>query len=225
MPDESNGGSEVQPISVEPVTADDGGVVEEKEGPEVLGSHACDICMGDNLLRDVGIKSCARCLNPYCLHFASKVDPLHYCVSCMSAIELTRSVVTKTYEHYDEITDTLRTYSRKARDIKMSGDDWMFAQRRIRSMTDAEGMLATEFHRNYLMLLIDDQERRRNEKAHRNAGKTFVLPSASSTTTTTTVQKKISTVKLDKKKEQLAAQLANLTQDQIAILISKLGGK
>lgn len=205
-------------------TADVVGV--EAEGSEVLGSNVCDTCMGDNLLKNCGIRTCARCLNPFCLHYASKVEPLTYCVGCMSAIELTRSVVTKTYEHYDEVTDTLRSYTRRAREIRLSGDDWMFAQRRIRELADAELDLAIEFHRQYLMLLCAEQERRRTEKAHRNAGIKFVIPpSTSSTTTTTTTTKKVSTVKMDKKKEQAASMLAAMDPSMLAALLAKLSGK
>jgi hypothetical protein len=201
----------------------------EPEGPEVLGSQVCDTCIGDNLLKGCGICKCARCLNPFCIHFASKVDPLTYCVSCMSAIELTRSVVTKTYEHYDEQTDVLRTYTRKAREIKLAGEDWMFAQRRVKDLSPAELDMMIEYHRQYLMLLCADQEKRRAEKMHRYAGVKTVqvgLPAASTTTVTTT--KKTSTIKLDRQKEQAAALIAQLLGSNgmdMSALMGKLKGK
>lgn len=201
-------------------------LLEEVEGPEILGSQVCDICVGDNLLKNVGIRTCARCRNPFCIHFSCKVDPLTYCVSCMSQIELTRSVVTKTIEHYDEVTDTLRTYTRRAREIKLSGDDWMFAQRRVKDLSDDELDMVVEYHRQYLQLLCDDAERRRMEKAHRNANVKFVIPSAQVTSTTVTTTKKVSTVKLDKQKEQAAALLAQLLSQpggaDMAALLAKL---
>jgi hypothetical protein len=183
---------------------------EEAEGPEVLGSHVCDTCIGDNLLKSCGIRKCARCENPFCVHYACKADPLTYCVTCMSQIELTRSICTKTYEHFDEVTDTLKRYTRRAREIHLAGEDWMFAQRRVNTLTDAELDMVIEYHRQYLQLLCGDQERRKTEKAHRNAGIKMQFPSAAVTTTTVTTTKKTSTVKLDRQKEQAAALLAQL---------------
>lgn len=194
----------------------------ELEGPEVVGSHVCDTCIGDNLLKSCGIRTCARCLNPFCIHFASKVDSLTYCVSCMSAIELTRSIVTKTYEHYNEETDVIRSYTRRAREIKLEGDDWMFAQRRIATLSDAELDMVIEYHRQYLMLLCNEQERRRMERMHRNASVKYVVPTASATTTTVTTTKKTKTVKLDKQKEKAAAMLSALTPEMIAALLASM---
>lgn len=223
MPEEPTGSSNVEDnIQSEPSSPES---LASEEGVEAVGSHVCDTCVGDNLLKECGIRTCARCLNPFCLHYASKVDPLTYCVSCMSAIELTRSVVTKTYEHFDEVSDTLRTWSRKAREIHLSGDDWMFAQRRINTLSDAELDMVIEYHRQYLQLLCSDQERRRMEKAHRNAGVKFIIPTSTVTTTTVTTSKKTNTVKLDKQKEKTAAMLSSLDPAVLAALVAKLSGK
>jgi len=225
MPESTNDSEATAPAASasEPATTAPGEpVAEEAEGPEIVGSHVCDICIGDNLLKDVGVRKCARCENPFCIHYASKADPLTYCVTCMSTIILTRSVVTKTYEHYDEVTDTLRSYSRRAREIHLAGEDWMFAQRRVNTLTDAELDMVIEYHRQYLNLLCADQERRTAEKRHRYAGVKMQLPSAAVTTTTVTTTKKVSTVKLDKQKEQAASLIATLDPTMVAMLLAKL---
>jgi hypothetical protein len=210
MPDSFNEPSEALPSTgdTEPAVSAES----EAEGTSVCGSHVCDTCIGDNLLKDCGVRKCARCTNPFCIHFASKVDPLTYCLSCLSTIELTRSVVTKTYEHYNESTDVTTSYSRKAREIHLAGEDWLFAQRRIHTLSDAELDMVVEYHRQYLNLLCADQERRRAEKAHRYAGKTFIINPGTATvsTTKTTTTKTTSQVKMNKQKEQASALMQQL---------------
>ena len=193
----------------DPVSAE---VQNDGDGPEVLGSHCCDVCIADNLLKNSGIRQCARCMNSYCIHYASKIDPLMYCVSCMSEMTLTRSVVSKTTEHYNEQTDVTTRYTRKAREIKLEGEDWLFSQRKIRDLSDPELDMVIEYHRQYLMLLCDEQERRRMEKMHRHAGVKFTIPTgtATSSTTTTTTTTKKTVVKTDKAKEKAQALIAQL---------------
>lgn len=202
-----------------------------QEGSEVLGSHVCDTCTGDNLLKSIGILKCAKCRNPFCIHFASKYDPAHFCVSCGSEIELSSSIVTKEYKHerYDEETDTISTtmYTRRAKEYKLAGETWMFNQRRVRDLTDAELDIAIEFHRQYLQLLCADQDRRRAEKAHRNAGVKFQMPSGITSTTSTVVEtKKTTVVKTDKAKAQAAAAFSVLLAQGMTMedIMKALGG-
>lgn len=199
----------------------------EPEGPEVLGTHVCDVCMHDNLLKITGIRKCVRCQNPFCIHFASNVDPLCYCVSCMSDLTHTEQIVTKTYESYNEQTDKVRTYSRRARQIVMGGLDWLFAQRKIKEMTDPELEMAIEYHRLLAQEMLSESERRRAEKAHRYAGVKVVLPSATTqTTTTVTASKKTTTTTSNKKLAQAQALISSLmaggmSPDQIAAILGK----
>jgi len=96
--------------------------------------------------------------------------------------------------------------------VHLAGEDWLFAQRRISTLSDAELDMVIEYHRQYLNLLCADQEKRRTEKAHRYANKTFVLNpgTATITTSTETTVKKSTTVKINKQKEQAAALLAQI---------------
>lgn len=180
--------------------------------PEELGSHVCDVCMGDNLLKASGIRGCARCKNPFCMHFMSKAMPTLYCVSCMSALELIRSVETKVTEHYNENTDKTVRYTQRARKPHLQGEDWLFMQRRIRGLSDAEIDMIIEVHRQDMMLLISEKELRRAEHMHRNAGVRVVINPGSGSTTKTVVTtvKQVSTTKMDKTKEKAAALLAQL---------------
>jgi len=189
-----------------------------------VSSQVCDACLENNLITDVGIIECARCSAPYCIHFASKIDQ-RYCVACFSDFSLEKSVITKTYEHYNEVTDTVRKYARRAREIKIGGMDWLFAQRKIHSLTDAELDMGIEYHRNIQSLLMIEYEQRRNEKMHRYAGVKLAIPTPSTVTTKTTTVKSTKT-KSTKAQAQLSSLLDSLlakgmSVDQLASMLKK----
>lgn len=186
--------------------------VEEDTGH--LASVVCEVCLELNLTTKSVIK-CARCDKAFCFHFASSIDP-QYCVNCMSDMSVTKQTITKTYEHKNEETGQIAYYRRKAREIKIEGLDWLFAQRKITELSDTELDLAIEYHRNIYSLMLTEQERRRNEKMHRYAGITVKIPTHSTSTgtksssTVTTTVKKTRTVSKDKAAEQVAALLRSM---------------
>jgi hypothetical protein len=190
-----------------------------------LTSTVCDTCLELNLTTKSCIK-CARCEQAFCLHFASTVDA-QYCVNCLSDISLTKQVITKTYEHKNQETGQTTFYRRRARDIKISGLDWLFSQRKIAELADVELDLAIEYHRNILMLMIAEQEQRRNAKMHRYAGVKVLIATPSTTSvldTTQTTVKKTRTVSKTKAQEQLAALLQSMlaggqTPEMIAAML------
>ena len=175
-----------------------------------LTSLVCDCCLEQNLTHNSTIE-CAGCGKPFCLHYASNID-VQYCVNCMSDVSVEKSVITKTYEHRNEETGQLSFYRRRAREIKISGLDWLFAQRKIPELTDSELDLTIEYHRNILQLMIAEQEKKRTAYMHRNAGVKvhIVSPAAGVTSTTTTTVKKTRTVSKEKATEQLNALLKDL---------------
>jgi hypothetical protein len=183
---------------------------EEDEEHGHLTELVCDSCLELNLTTRSAIE-CARCGKAFCYHFASKVD-VQYCVNCLSDISMTKEVIVKTYEHKTEQGKDV-FYRRRARAVRITGMDWLFAQRKISDLSDIELDLDIEYHRNIYKLMLDEQERRRTEKMHRYANTRVVLPSSpatkSSSTTTTTV-KKTRTVSKDKAAEQLAALLSSM---------------
>lgn len=201
---------------------------ENTESPH-LTSTVCDVCLELNLTTHSVIK-CERCEQAFCFHFASNIDA-RYCVNCMSDMSMTKQVITKEYVHRDSERGITSIYRRRAREVKISGLDWLFAQRKISELSDTELDLTIEYHRNILSLMITEQEARRNAKMHRYAGIKVSIPTPSTTTvsdTTTTTTKKTRTVSKTKQQEQLAAMLKSMlaggtTPDQI---LAKLrGGK
>ena len=139
----------------------------------------------------------------------------------MSDISVTKQVITKTYEHQNPNTGEKIFYRRRAREIKIEGLDWLFAQRKIADLSDVELDLSIEYHRNILNLMIAEQEKRRNEKMHRYAGISFKIPKTPSTTSvtdsTTTTVKKTRTISKDKASEQLAAVMKTMLAKGISV--------
>jgi hypothetical protein len=200
------------------------------EPTEVEDSHltatVCDVCLELNLTHPTSVITCARCGQPFCFHFASTIDA-QYCVNCLSDISVSKSVVTKTYEHKNDQGDIV-FYRRRAREIQISGLDWLFAQRKINELSDLELDLSIEYHRNILSLMCTEQEQRRTAKMHRYAGvKIHLTPSVTDVNhTTTTTVKKTRTVSKTKAQEQIAALLKNMaakgmTMDKIAAMLKK----
>lgn len=182
---------------------------EEEEVPH-LTSLVCEVCNELNLTTKVErIETCMKCGQIFCLHFCSAVD-VSYCVNCMSDVWVTKQTVTKSYEHKNEETGAVTYYRRRATDIKIGGLSWLFAQRKIATLSDVELDLDIEYHRNIYSLLIAEAERRRNEKMHRYAGVKQVRIPSGATVTTKTEVKKTRTISKNKAAEQAAAILSSM---------------
>lgn len=164
--------------------------------------NVCPTCMGMNLLEEIKIARCAKCSKIYCTHFASAIDPA-YCVECLSDVSMIKEIVVKEYTHYNEEEDTITTYRRKARSIKLEGMNWLFAQRKIAALSDDELELSVEYHRGLLNGLLGEREARRIAKAHRFAG--VGLPPQGSPVVTTS--KKTKSIKSSKQAATASALL------------------
>lgn len=202
--------------------------VELNEDAGHLTELVCGVCLELNLTAKSAIE-CKRCGHAFCFHYASATD-VEYCVNCLSDISLTRQVVTKTYTSKNSETGEQTFYRRRAREIKIDGLSWLFAQRKIVELSDVELDLAIEYHRNICSLMLDESERRRNEKMHRYANTQFKIPTPATTKVTNgteTTVKKTKTVSKDKASEQIAALMKamlakGMRPEQLAAL---LGGK
>ncbi|SRR6266567_101266 len=187
----------------------------EAEPPETphLTSTVCDCCLELNLTHPAQIITCEHCEQAFCFHFASSIDA-RYCVNCMSDLTVTKQTITKEYIHRDEQEHITSVYRRRAREVKIGGLSWLFAQRKIVDLSDVELDMNIEYHRNLLVLLIDEQERRRTARMHRYAGMkskgvSIPTPSGGASVTQTTV-KKTRTMSKNKAQEQLNALLASM---------------
>jgi len=141
-------------------------------------------------------------------------------VECLADVSLYKEVITKSYIHesYNEETDTVTTteYKRKARSIRLEGMDWLFAQRKIHTLTDESLELAIEYHREILSGMLAEREQRRAEYRHRYAGvKEVPSPSGS-------VDKSLQTNTTVKRTRTISSTKAAATAD--SILQSMLAG-
>jgi hypothetical protein len=192
-----------------------------------LTATVCDCCLELNLTHPTSVITCARCGQAFCFHFASTIDA-QYCVNCLSDVSVSKSIITKTYEHKNAEGQTV-FYRRRAREIQINGLDWLFAQRKINELSDVELDLSIEYHRNILSLMITEQEQRRTAKMHRYAGVKVHIPTPTTTgvhDSTTTTVKKTRTISKTKAQEQIAAllkqmQAKGMTMDKIAAMLKK----
>lgn len=191
----------------------------------------CVSCLEANLLAEIKVTRCTECDKLYCIHFASNIDPAK-CTSCLSEVTLHKEVVTKTYEHYNEETDVVTVYKRRAKSIRLEGMDWLFAQRKIKDISDDSLELAIEYHRQLLFNgLIAEREQRRIKYLHRNAGASLpsVSPQKDSATSSTTVTKTTKTIKSTKATATAdgalkAAMAKGLTKEQLNALLAAVMG-
>jgi len=191
---------------------------EVEDAEKFLSMFVCDECLTDNLIKRIGIISCSKCKRGFCIHFASKIDP-QYCGECMSDVQVSKETIHKVYEHYNEETDIYTRYSRKARRINISGQDWLFAQRKIKDLTDEELDMVIEYHRSMCNLLLAENEERKNKKMHRYAG-VKVTPIVAAPTV---AQPKASAAKAQLKSLMAGMLAKGLKPEQIAAMLKGMG--
>lgn len=155
-------------------------------------SKTCRACIESNLIQEVKIARCVKCNSLYCVHFASNIDPAH-CTECLSDVSMYKETITKTYEYYNEDKEEVVQYKRRAKLVRLDGLDWLFAQRKIVSMSDEALELAIEYHREILSGMLSEREERRIKKMHRFAnvkeGMETVGIKDNSTSSSTTVKR------------------------------------
>lgn len=195
----------------------------DEEQPEQ--ELVCDTCFNDNLLKAVGIQRCLRCSKIFCIHFGSPVD-IKYCVSCMSDISLNVETIYKVYEVYDENNNKIERKRARGTEYKMSGLDWLFAERKIYEMNEAEMEMALEYYTGLVKLILNEREVRKVADRHRFANKKIGRPASPVTVTTTTEVKKTVQTVSSKKKAQFEALFNMLiAQGMTPEQIAKLGKK
>lgn len=179
-----------------------------------IGEKICTVCKEQNLIQEVHFITCPRCTGLFCVHYASGVD-MAYCNDCCVCVELTDQIITRIDTHKSE--DGLKTYETKskARQLIFTGLDWLFYQRKINTLSDAELALAVEYHHAIHGSMVMERDKRKIEYFHRNAGKQIRISTGeaiteektsttiSSKKTTRTVKQKTSDVELKAMIEQL----------------------
>lgn len=213
-----------EPSEIPPGTFDGFG---EPEPIQPLDNIVCDECFEKNVIEDVHIQECSTCGEHYCMHFASVVDPAH-CIQCVNEVVMDESIIHKTEIPHNPAS---APRVRKARQIKIGGLHWLFVQRKIKDIDDASLALAIEYHYALFSALNYERDKRRVESFHRNAGKSFKVPTATVKITDTTEikrtrNKRTTVPKPDNAQAQMIAALQALTASgmtpaQIKSLLAK----
>lgn len=113
-------------------------------------------------------KLCDRCGIAYCSHNASRID-FRYCRNCMSDFSITESIETKIIEYHNEEGVITSRKRQLARNLKLQGTDWLFAQAAILDLNDDELASSIEYHRNIASVLLMERETRRTEQLNKLA--------------------------------------------------------
>jgi hypothetical protein len=199
-----------------------------KEEPALKEATAkvCRACLESNLTSEIIICRCTQCAELFCIHFSSNIDPSN-CTECLSDISLHKEVVTKTYERYNEETEEVSSYKRRARSIRLEGMHWLFFQRKILQMSDDALELAIEYHREILLGMLSEREERKTKFLHRFANVKF---DPSIDTSTKTVVKTTKTISSSRAASTANAMMQALlaqgfTIEKITEMIEKVGRK
>jgi hypothetical protein len=165
--------------------------------------------------------NCDKCSRSYGEKHASTLDPL-LCEECLPAnsFDVTRlDYISAGVEQSTnpDGTKTRRYYQTKCKQIILFGQDWLFAELKIHSMSEAQLEKAIEWHRAHVSLMEQEITRHKTEKAHKLAS--VKIPIAEKT-------KRMSQHQKAEKLKQLASSLTgNLKQADLLKLIQQLQGQ
>lgn len=115
----------------------------------------------------LNMRTCPRCNQEYCPHYASKID-FTFCVYCFSDLVIEDSIIRKVVESKSLTGKKTFTRVMRARHIVFKGQDWMFAQARVTTLTDQELNDSILYHNTIFKEMINEMEARkiaRNKQA------------------------------------------------------------
>jgi len=195
----------------------------------------CPDCAERDGVDDEATKLCERCGIKYCTHFASSIN-FRYCGNCLVDFHIVESVETKIIEYRNESGEVTSRKRSMARNLKLTGTDWLFAQTAILNLSDEELLETIEYHRNIASLMLLERETRRTEHFQKLSKIKIIMPKRDDVDATGAIKKTkkgSATTKTDKKKvakepdqNAIAAALAtllsaHLTPEQIMALGAK----
>jgi len=106
------------------------------------------------------IHQCPRCSCDFCVHYASKVD-FQFCIYCLHDFVMEDSIIRKVIESKSLTGHKTFTRVMRARHIMFKGQDWMFAQARVQTLSDQELADTIEYHRSIFGELLNEMEARK----------------------------------------------------------------
>lgn len=163
-------------------------------------------------------KLCERCGISYCVHFASPVDA-RYCGNCMVDMVVTESIETKTTIYENAKGEEITRKRQIARSLKLTGTDWLFANKQISSLTDEELLVSIEYHRNIAGAMLLEREERKTEQMNKLSKIKVVMPKR--VETEPKVKKdRVEKTEAEKQQAAIAKVLQGLSAEQIAAVIA-----
>ena len=138
-----------------------------------LPDKVCTPCLESNLIK-AGVvdkfQLCPTCTDLFCIHGASNIDP-KCCIHCCNdfkVVDVEESIVRETHDDSGVVTSS-KHY--RVRRITLSGYHWLFYNRKISEMTDAELDHAIEYHHAIFNGMLAERDARRVAHFQRNRGK------------------------------------------------------
>jgi hypothetical protein len=108
------------------------------------------------------IKTCDRCGIAYCVHFASNTD-VRMCGNCLDDFRVIETIEVKTTERVDDSGEVISRRRQIARNLKLTGTDWLFCAAKISTLSDEQMDASIEYHRAIKNTLMEEREARRVE--------------------------------------------------------------
>lgn len=122
---------------------------------------ACQECMDANDAEET-VKLCEKCGVGFCSHFASEID-IKYCGNCMVDVNFSETIVVKEQVFHNEKGAETHRRRQIAKLLKLSGSDWLFANKQIGTLTDEELCVTIEYHRAIANAMMLERETRKVE--------------------------------------------------------------
>lgn len=168
-------------------------------------------------------KSCERCGISFCSHFASNTD-VRMCGNCLDDFRIVESVETKITQHVDEEGNVLSQRRQIARNLKLTGTDWLFAAAKISTLNDEEMDASIEYHRAIFNSLLEERELRRKEYFNKVHNIKKNLSIVDRQLRDHKLNADLANGKVVKVKEKTAQKKQDKSISDIASLLVKLGG-
>jgi len=169
------------------------------------------------------VKNCDRCGIAYCVHFASNTD-IRMCGNCLDDFKVIETIEVKTTERVDDQGQVVSRRRQIARNLKLTGTDWLFAAAKISTLTDEELDASIEYHRAIKNTLMEEREARRIEYFRKMANVKTNLNAIDKQLRDKKIQNDLATGKTAKTNELKATKKKNKDVEDIASLLSQLSG-
>lgn len=190
----------------------------------------CELCILDEVAGAQNVKDCEKCGVRYCAHFASATD-FRYCGNCMDDFQVIETVEVKVTEKIGPNGEVIHRKRQLARNLKLTGTDWLFTLNKISYMSDEEITASIEYHNEIKAQMLQERETRRTEFLNKLSKVRINYTKRDDVDSTGAIKAvKVKTPKKKPDENVIAAAFATLlgasmTPAQIEEMMKKLGAK